>query len=88
MCSSDLVVLGSGMLVEVSVAACTFFIPQGPNTWLMHFVIILDLELYMKVCVLVEFSMSRFTSLSYTSGGENFLLRTRSRGWSIFRGDF
>ena len=29
---------------------CTYYIPQGPMTWVTHFVIIRDHELYLKVC--------------------------------------
>ena len=31
--------------------AQVFYIPQPPTTWLMHFTIYCDLELYLKVCI-------------------------------------
>ena len=69
-----------------------FYIPQATiTTWLMHFTIVCDLELCLKVCAysytycMVE--LSYLSSISAPGSGK-VLLRQRSRAWSIFGSDF
>ena len=65
-----------------------FYIPQVTTaTWLMHFTIICDLELCLKVCVVCILVGSSYLSPFSVSGSERFLLRKRSRGWPLLGGD-
>ena len=69
--------------VEKCYTARVFYIPQVATTWLMHFTIVCDLKLCLKVCV-PTFYFCRFVlqrkSLQI-SGGRNILQKPESRTW-------
>ena len=37
-------------------SAHTYYIPQAATTWLMHFTIVCDLELCLKVCIMIHYT--------------------------------
>ena len=65
--------------VQKFYTARVFYIPQAATTWLMHFTIVRDLELRLKVCAyILHVGLSYNLNLSKISGGRNILQKTES----------
>ena len=66
---------------EKRYSAHTYYIPQAATTWLMHFTIVCDLELCLKVCIhhiVQTFSLHDFHPLKLVQKVEAFYLKKKA----------
>ena len=78
--SSEVAIVNDGS--TKTYRALTYYIPQSATSWLVHFIIICDLDLYLQVCCIMLVFHLFILLCCFVSECEKSLLRRRCRGGS------
>ena len=84
--SSEVAIVNDGS--TKTYRALTYYIPQSATSWLVHFIIIWDLDLYLQVCCINIIVFHLFIPLCcFAAGCKKSLHRRRCRGGSYSEDD-